>query len=73
MGVSKLTRSHWLVHFHYLIGADSKIDHKHEIHKMLAAECEDYIHAFKQAGFNSPHFLDKSIWPGNRGMFVANK
>ena len=73
MGTSRLTRSHWLVHFHYLIGAHDRIEYRREIHKMLAAEYEDYISAFKMAGFSVPSFLGKSMWPGSRGLFVASK
>jgi ubiquinone/menaquinone biosynthesis C-methylase UbiE len=71
MGTSKLTRSHWLVIFHYLIGAEDRIEHKREIHKMLAAEYEDYMNAFKMAGFSAFSSLDKNMWPGSRGLFVA--
>lgn len=73
MGTSKLTRSHWLVCFHYLIGADDGIEHKSETHRMLLAEREDYARAFKLAGFSEQHFLNKGTWPGTKGLFVAIK
>jgi hypothetical protein len=73
MGTSKLTKSRWLVYFHYLIGTDGEIKHAHEVHKMLAADYEDYLRAFNLAGYNKPQFLKKDQWTTSRGLFVALK
>lgn len=73
MGTSKLSASHWLVHFHYLIGKDGKIKHAREIHKMLAADCEDYVKAFDLAGYSETEFLKDDRWTRSRGLFVAMK
>jgi len=73
MGTSKLTKSQWLVYFHYLIGTDGEIKHAHEVHKMLAADYEDYLRAFSLAGYSKPQFLKKDQWTTSRGLFVALK
>lgn len=73
MGTSKLTKSHWLVHFHYLIGTNGQIKHVKEIHKMLSANYEDYTKAFNLTGFSSTRFLEKNLWTQSRGLFVAVK
>jgi len=73
MGTSKLTRSQWLVYFHYLIGTDGKIEHTHEIHKMLAADYEDYVKAFNLAVYSEVRFLKENQWAGSKGLFVAMK
>jgi len=73
MGTSKLTRSQWLVYFHYLIGKDGEIKHVREVHKMLAADYEDYIRAFNLAGYSETRFLKEDQWTRSRGLFVAMK
>ncbi len=73
MGTSQLTRSKWLVNFHYLIGTDGEIQHAHEIHKMLAADYEDYVEAFSVAGYSETRFLEEDQWTRSRGLFVAMK
>ena len=71
MGTSKLTGSHWLVHFHYLIGVNGEIKHTKEIHKMIAADYEDYVKGFNLAGDNELKFLGENEWTRTRGLFVA--
>ncbi len=73
MGTSKLTRSRWLVYFHYLIGTDGEIKHVGEVHRMLAANDEDYLRAFKLAGYSKIRFLKEDQWTIRRGLFVAVK
>jgi cyclopropane fatty-acyl-phospholipid synthase-like methyltransferase len=73
MGTSKLAKSRWLVYFHYLIGTDGEIKHAHEVHKMLAADYEDYLRAFSLAGYSKPQFLKENQWTTRRGLFVALK
>ena len=73
MGTSKLTGSHWLVHFHYLIGISGEITHTKEIHKMIAADYEDYVKGFNLAGYNEIKFLGENEWTRTRGLFVATK
>jgi SAM-dependent methyltransferase len=73
MGTSELSSSHWLVHFHYLIGKDGKIKHAQEIHKMLSVDYEDYVKAFDLAGYKETRFLRENDWTRNRGLFVAMK
>ncbi len=73
MGTSKLTGSHWLVHFHYLIGNNGEIMHTKEIHKMIAADYEDYVKGFNLAGYNEIKFLGENEWTRTRGLFVAIK
>jgi len=73
MGTSKLTRSQWLVYFHYLIGTDGEIKHVCEVHKMIAADYEDYVKAFNLAGYSEIRFLKEDQWTGSRGLFVAMK
>jgi len=73
MGTGKLTGSQWLVYFHYLIGTDGEIKHVREIHKMLAADYEDYIIAFNLAGYSEIRFLEEDKWAIRRGLFVAMK
>ncbi len=73
MGTSKLTRSQWLVYFHYLIGTDGEIKHAREVHKMLAADYEDYVRAFNLAGYSETKFLKEDQWTRSRGLFVATK
>jgi hypothetical protein len=73
MGTSKLTESHWLVHFHYLIGINGEIKHTKEIHKMIAADYEDYVKGFNLAGYNEIKFLGENEWTRIRGLFIAIK
>jgi SAM-dependent methyltransferase len=73
MGTSKLSRSSWSVCFHYLIGKDGKIKHAQEIHKMIAADYEDYVKAFDMAGYSKTQFLKGDSWTRSRGLFVAVK
>jgi len=73
MGTSKLTRSQWLVYFHYLIGTDGEIKHAREVHRMLAANHDDYIRAFNLAGYSNARFLKEDQWTTRRGLFVALK
>jgi SAM-dependent methyltransferase len=73
MGTSKLTGSYWLVHFHYLIGVNGEIKHTKEIHKMIAADYEDYVKGFNLAGYNELKFLGENEWTRTRGLFVAIK
>jgi hypothetical protein len=73
MGTSKLAKSQWLVYFHYLIGTDGEIKHTREVHKMLAADYEDYLRAFNLTGYNKPQFLKKDQWTTSRGLFLALK
>ncbi len=73
MGTSKLTRSRWLVYFHYLIGTEGEIKHAREVHKMLAADYEDYLRAFILAGYSKTQFLKEDQWTTSRGLFVALK
>jgi len=71
MATSRLTRSQWLVSMHYLIGTDGRIKHLEEIHKMLAADYEDYVKALKVAGYKEIRFLEENLWTRSRGLFVA--
>ncbi len=73
MGTSLLTKSRWLVQFHYLIGIDGKIGHTKEIHKMILADYEDYVAGFEQAGYSEIRFLKANEWTRERGIFVATK
>lgn len=73
MGTSKLAGSQWLVYFHYLIGTNGQIEHVKEIHRMLAANYEDYVKAFSSAGFRNTRFLEKDLWSNSRGLFIATK
>lgn len=73
MATSKLTRTQWLVFMHYLIGTDGDIKHVQEIHKMLAADYEDYIEAFNLAGYKKAIFYEEDLWPQSRGLFIAIK
>jgi hypothetical protein len=73
MGTSKLTRSQWLVDFHYLIGTDGEIKHAREVHKLLAADYEDYLRAFNLAGYSKTRFLKEDQWTIRRGLYVALK
>jgi SAM-dependent methyltransferase len=73
MGTSKLTKLHWLVHFHYLTGINGEIKHTKEIHKMIAADYEDYVRGFNRAGYNEIKFLGENEWTRTRGVFVAIK
>jgi ubiquinone/menaquinone biosynthesis C-methylase UbiE len=73
MATSKLMRLHWLVYMHYLIGSEGAIKYVKETHKMLAADCEDYVRAFNLAGFGETRFLTENLWKQSRGLFVAAK
>ena len=73
MGTSKLTKSCWLVHFHYLTGINGNIKHTKEIHRMIAADYEDYVKSFNLAGYNEIKFLGENEWTRTRGLFVATK
>jgi SAM-dependent methyltransferase len=73
MGTSKLTESHWLVHFHYLIGINGETKHTKETHKMIAADYEDYVKGFNLAGYKEITFLGENEWTRTRGLFVAIK
>jgi ubiquinone/menaquinone biosynthesis C-methylase UbiE len=71
MATSKLTKSQWLVHMHYLIGTNGEIKHVQETHKMLAADYEDYVKAFNSAGYSETRFLEKNLWTRSRDLFAA--
>jgi SAM-dependent methyltransferase len=71
MATSKIDRSQWLVFMHYLIGREEEIRYYKEVHKMIVADCEDYLEAFKLAGFKDAIFLKENLWNGCRGLFVA--
>jgi ubiquinone/menaquinone biosynthesis C-methylase UbiE len=71
MSTSKLTRSKWLVYMHYLVGQEGKIKHVKEIHKMIACNYEEYLKAFKLAGYKEANFLGENQWTRSRGLFVA--
>lgn len=73
MGTSELTKLRWLVHFHYLIGIEGEIKHTKEIHKMIAADYQDYVKGFDLAGYNEIKFLGQNEWTRTRGLFVATK
>jgi ubiquinone/menaquinone biosynthesis C-methylase UbiE len=73
MGTSRLTKTHWLVYFHYLIGGDGRIRHTEETHRMISAEYEDYLKAFNMAGYSQIKFLGENDWTRSRGLFVAMK
>jgi SAM-dependent methyltransferase len=73
MGTSELTESRWLVHFHYLTAANGEIKHTKEIHKMIAADYEDYVRGFNSAGYSEIKFLGENEWTRTRGLFVATK
>jgi len=72
MSASKLTKSNWRVYFHYLIGSDGTVEYTRETHVMISAEYEDYIDAFRKAGFSDVSYL-KEEWPRARGLFIATK
>jgi len=73
MATSKLADPYWLVYFHYLVGVDGVIKYTKEIHKMIAADYEDYVRAFNQAGYDNVKFLGGKNWTRARGLFVAIK
>jgi hypothetical protein len=73
MGTSKLTELHWLVQFHYLIGINGEIKYTKETHKMIAADYEDYVKGFDQAGYKEIKVLGENKWTRTRGLFVAIK
>jgi len=73
MDSSKLTKSHWLMYFHYLIGINNRIKYVKEMHRMILADCEDYVQAFNLAGYRKVEFLGKTDWVRPRGVFVAMK
>lgn len=73
MGTSRLTRSHSLVYFHYLIGIDGRIKYTKETHRMILADHEDYVKAFSIAGYSEIKFLGENEWTRSRGLFVAIK
>jgi ubiquinone/menaquinone biosynthesis C-methylase UbiE len=72
MATSKILRSEWIIFMHYLIAEKGKIKYLKELHKMLAAEYEDYIKVFDLAGLKNVRFLKENLWDGNRGLFIAN-
>lgn len=73
MGTSRLTRLHWLVYFHYLIGIDGRIKYTKETHRMILADYEDYVKAFNLAGYRQIKFLGENEWTRSRGLFMAMK
>lgn len=73
MATSKLRKSQWLVYFNYLIGINGEIKHTKEIHKMIAADYEDYVKAFNLAGYSEVKFLGEKEWTRSRGLFTAVK
>lgn len=73
MATSKMVKSQWLVFMHYLLGQKGKIGYFTEIHEMLAADHEDYIQAFEDAGFREITFVKEGLWNGSRGLFIATK
>jgi ubiquinone/menaquinone biosynthesis C-methylase UbiE len=73
MATSQILKSKWLIFMHYLIGEKGKIRHYMELHKMLAADYEDYIKAFRLSGFKNVKFLKENLWNGCRGLFIATR
>jgi SAM-dependent methyltransferase len=73
MGTSRLTKSRWLVHFHYLTGINGRIKYEKETHKMILADYEDYVKAFNLSGYSQIKFLGENEWTRSRGLFVAMK
>ncbi len=73
MARSKIVESRWLIFMHYLIGKDGVIRYHREVHKMLGADRQDYVEAFKQAGFEHVEYLNENLWDDCRGLFVAIK
>ncbi len=73
MATSRITRSKWLIYMHYLFGEKGEIKYFTEIHKMLAADCPDYVEAFKLAGFKDIKYLTEDLWDHCRGLFVATR
>jgi hypothetical protein len=71
MGTSRLTKSHWLVDFHYLTGINGKIKYIKETHEMILADYEDYIRAFNLGEYSQIKFLGENEWTRSRGLFVA--
>lgn len=56
---------------HYSVGQEGKIKHVKEIHKMIACNYEEYLKAFKLAGYKEANFLGENQWTRSRGLFVA--
>jgi dTDP-3-amino-3,6-dideoxy-alpha-D-glucopyranose N,N-dimethyltransferase len=73
MSTSKITGSRWNIFMDYLIGKEGKITYSTETHQMLAADYEDYIHAFEIAHFKNTTFLKENLWNGCRGLFISEK
>lgn len=73
MATSKITRSHWLVFMHYLIGRNGEIKYLRELHKLALLGYEDYIKAFELAQFQDIKFLKDNLWKDCRGLFIAWK
>ena len=73
MARSRISRSTWLIHMHYLVGKKGEIKHFSEVHKMLALDYQDYVKAFDQAGFKDTKYLTENLWDGCRGLFVGTK
>ena len=73
MGTSRLTRLHWLVYFHYLIGINGRIKYTKETHRMILADYEDYVNAFNLAGYRQIKFLGENEWTRSRGLFKSLK
>ena len=73
MATSRIVRAKWLVFMHYLIGEKGKIRYVKELHEMLALDYEDYVKAFKLAGFKNVKFLKENLWNGCRGLFIATR
>jgi len=71
--LSKIVESKWLLIMHYLVREDGKVKCFKETHELLALNCEDYIKALKLVGFKKVRFLNKKLWEGNRGLFIAIK
>jgi trans-aconitate methyltransferase len=73
MATSRITKSHTLVYFHYLIGIDGRIKYTRETHRMILADYEDYVKAFNMAGFREIKSLKENEWTRSRGLFIAIK
>jgi len=73
MATSRLTKTRWLVHFHYLTGINGRIKYTREKHKMILADYEDYVKAYNLVGYSQTRFLRENEWTRSRGLFVAMK
>jgi ubiquinone/menaquinone biosynthesis C-methylase UbiE len=73
MSRSQLTKSEWLLQMYYMFSDGGDIKCSKEVHKMLSLDKQDYIRAFKLAGFSDVKFLNKKFWERSRGLFIATK